>query len=59
MAGEDHGPHRDALLMGASLVLEVAGIADGPADGVARAADALESGRAAEFLDRLREHFAG
>ena len=59
MTGEDLGPHRDALLMGASLVLEVSGLADDCRDGVARARDAIDSGRAAALLDRVREHFAG
>ena len=57
-AGEDRGPHRDALLMGTSLVLELMGAVDGPAAGVARAAEALDSGQAAGFLRRCREYFA-
>jgi len=56
-AGDDRGPHRDALLMGTSLVLEVMGEADGPAAGVARAAGALDSGKATGFLERFREYF--
>jgi len=56
-AGEDRGPHRDALLMGTSLVLEVMGEADGPAAGAARAAEALDSGRASAFLARFRAYF--
>jgi len=28
-------------------------------EGVARAADAIDSGRAATFLDSFRDHFAG
>ena len=57
--GEDRGPHRDALLMGTSLVLEVQGLAKGPKDGVAQAAAAIDDGRAATFLDKLRAHFPG
>jgi anthranilate phosphoribosyltransferase len=56
--GEDRGAHRDALLMGTSLVLEVTGRASDEREGVARAADAIDSGRAAEVLASLREHFA-
>ena len=57
--GEDKGAHRDALLMGTSLVLEVQGMAGGPRDGVAQAAAAIDDGRAAAFLDKLKCHFAG
>jgi anthranilate phosphoribosyltransferase len=57
--GDDRGAHRDALLMGASLVLEVTGSAGGPEAGVAAAAAALDDGRAAGVLERLRAHFAG
>ena len=57
-SGDDRGAHRDALLMGASLVLEVLGRAAGPEDGVAAAAAALDDGRAARLVERLRAHFA-
>jgi len=57
--GDDAGAHRDALLMGTSLVLEVQGVATDPRDGVARAAAAIDDGRAAELLRALQEHFAG
>jgi anthranilate phosphoribosyltransferase len=56
--GEDKGAHRDALLMGTSLVLEVLGMATDANDGVAMAAAVIDDGRAAAFLERLREHFA-
>jgi anthranilate phosphoribosyltransferase len=55
--GKDRGPHRDALLMGTSLVLEVQGVVSGAAEGVARAATALDDGSASGFLEKLREHF--
>ena len=51
--GRDRGAHRDALCMGASLALEVAGIAASPADGIARAAAAIDDGRAASVLRAL------
>ncbi|MGB5165653.1 MAG: anthranilate phosphoribosyltransferase [Woeseiaceae bacterium] len=57
--GEDQGAHRDALLMGTSLVLEVQGLVDDPLAGVAMAAAAIDDGRAAAFLDKLRGHFNG
>jgi anthranilate phosphoribosyltransferase len=57
--GEDKGAHRDALLMGTSLVLEVMGEGKDEKDGVAIAADAIDGGNAARFLDKFREHFSG
>jgi len=57
--GDDTGAHRDALLMGTSLVLEVQGVATDPRDGVARAAAAIDDGRAAALLQNLKAHFAG
>jgi anthranilate phosphoribosyltransferase len=56
--GEDKGAHRDALLMGTSLVLEVVGIANDLKEGVALAADTIDSGKAALFLENFRKHFA-
>jgi anthranilate phosphoribosyltransferase len=56
-AGEDTGAHRDALLMGTSLVLEVQGVANDPVDGVAQAAAAIDDGRAESFLADLKAHF--
>lgn len=58
-SGDDKGAHRDALLMGASLVLEVQGSASDARQGVDMAAAALDDGAAAAFLERLREHFQG
>jgi len=57
--GDDRGAHRDALLMGTSLVLEVQGEAKNAKDGVAQAAAAIDDGRAETFLATLREHFEG
>ena len=59
MNGEDRGPHRDALLMGTSLVLEVVGLAENLEDGLAQAAEVIDSGKAAAFLAAFREHFSG
>ena len=55
--GDDKGAHRDALLMGTSLVLEVQGVAKDPVDGVQQAAAAIDDGRAAAFLTGLKAHF--
>ena len=57
--GEDKGAHRDALLLGTSLVLEVQGMASDARHGVELAANAIDGGDAAAFLDRLRRHFQG
>lgn len=56
-SGQDTGAHRDALLMGTSLVLEVKGDARDALDGVEQAAAAIDDGRANTFLAKLREHF--
>ncbi len=52
-AGRDRGAHRDALLLGASLVLELTGAAHEPREGVAAAAAALDQGKGDEVLARL------
>lgn len=57
LVGDDKGAHRDALVMGTSLVLEVVGIAKDLNDGVAMAVDTIDSGRAATFLENFRTHF--
>lgn len=56
-AGEDKGAHRDALMMGASLVLEVTGQVTDPRQGVSVAAATIDSGRAADLIANLRSHF--
>ena len=53
LRGEDRGSHRDALLLGAALALEVAGAVSGPREGVSRAARAIDNGSAAGVLERL------
>jgi anthranilate phosphoribosyltransferase len=58
-SGEDKGAHRDALLMGTSLVLEVQGSASDARQGVEMATAALDDGSATAFLERLRAHFQG
>ncbi|MEJ2256447.1 MAG: hypothetical protein P8X98_05485 [Woeseiaceae bacterium] len=55
---EDRGAHRDALLMGTSLVLECQGTAKDARDGVAIAEAVIDDGRAEKFLGALQDHFA-
>ncbi len=55
--GRDQGAHRDALLMGTSLVLEVLGAAKDAREGVEMARAAIDDGRARALIDRMREHF--
>ena len=52
--GEDQGAHRDTLLLGAGLVLELTGMAEGLEAGIDLGRQALESGAAAAVLERLR-----
>jgi anthranilate phosphoribosyltransferase len=47
------GAHRDALLLGAALALEVTGRESSPTEAVARAAQAIDTGVAAALLTRL------
>lgn len=47
------GPYRDIVVLNAAAALIVAGIADGLEDGIARAQQAIDSGKAARALDRL------
>ncbi len=54
-AGRDRGPHRDALVLGAALVLELTGQADSAPVAARAAEDAIDNGRAQRLLDRLAE----
>jgi anthranilate phosphoribosyltransferase len=53
LTGADKGAHRDALLLGAALALEIVGKVDHPRDGVALARQAIDSGAARRTLDAL------
>ena len=53
LCGEDQGAHRDCLLLGTALALEVAGEARLPREGVARAAAAIDGGAARRVLDMV------
>jgi anthranilate phosphoribosyltransferase len=62
LEGRDQGPHRDCLLLGAALALEVVGKARSPRDGVELAAQAIDTGAARRVLDvlaRVRPSVAG
>jgi anthranilate phosphoribosyltransferase len=48
--GGEPGPPRDVVLLNAGAALWVAGIADGVGDGIERAREAIDSGRASEVV---------
>ncbi|MDP6450645.1 MAG: anthranilate phosphoribosyltransferase, partial [Lentisphaeria bacterium] len=52
--GEDRGPHRDALVLGAGLALELVGRANDLHDAIAQGHAALDSGAAKQVLAKLR-----
>jgi anthranilate phosphoribosyltransferase len=52
--GREAGAHRDALILGAALVLELTGRAAGPSEAAQAAADALGQGSAANLLAAIR-----
>jgi anthranilate phosphoribosyltransferase len=54
LRGADRGPHRDALVLGAGLVLEVTGRAADLATGLRQAAEVLAEGAGARLLQCLR-----
>ncbi len=54
MNGEDQGAHRDALVLGAGLLLEVTGRAADLNEGIAIARKAIDDGSAAKQLAQLR-----
>jgi anthranilate phosphoribosyltransferase len=53
LTGEDRGAHRDCLLLGAGLALEVAGVAKNLREGAERAAHAIDSGASARVLEKI------
>jgi len=55
--GEDMGAHRDALLMGTSLMLEVQGDVKNAKAGVDMASAAIDDNSATIFLNKLRDFF--
>jgi anthranilate phosphoribosyltransferase len=53
--GGERGAHRDALVLGAALVLELTGACPDPRQGARRAGEAIDDGRAARVIAALRE----
>lgn len=53
LSGADRGPHRDCLLLGAALALEVAGAASSVRGALDQAVEAIESGAARRVLDSV------
>ena len=53
--GSETGPHRDALVLGAALTLELTGRCKTPREAVARAGAAIDDGSAAGLLKRMSE----
>ena len=53
LQGEDRGPHRDCLLLGAALALEVTGNAAQPREAIEVAAAAIDTGAAARVVEAL------
>ncbi len=51
--GGEHGPHRDIVVLNAAAGLVVAGAAASMEEGLTLAASSIDSGKAAETLDRL------
>jgi anthranilate phosphoribosyltransferase len=54
LSGESHDAHRDALLLGAALALEVSGREHAPLRAIRRAAAAIDAGAAGTLLSDLR-----
>ncbi|MGI9264792.1 MAG: anthranilate phosphoribosyltransferase [Gammaproteobacteria bacterium] len=55
LEGNDKGPHHDALVLGAALVLELTGRFNSPPEAVAAAETAIDDGSAARLLERLAD----
>ena len=53
MLDGDDGPRRDLVLLNAGAAIYVGGLAASLAEGVEKAAAAIDSGAARELLDRL------
>ena len=53
LSGAERGAHRDCLLLGTALALELAGVVEDPRAAVERAAGAIDSGAARRVLEAL------
>jgi len=56
LAGREKGPHRDALILGTALALEVCGECPELDDGIVRASEAIDSGKAARIIPALAKY---
>ncbi|MBT8444814.1 MAG: anthranilate phosphoribosyltransferase, partial [Gammaproteobacteria bacterium] len=54
LVGDDRGAHRDALVLGAALVLELTGRTPGLREGIELANAAIDDGSARNVLEKLR-----
>jgi anthranilate phosphoribosyltransferase len=59
LEGKEGGAHRDALLLGTALALEIVGRVDQPRDGVRIAREAIDSGAARATLAKLAAFGSG
>jgi anthranilate phosphoribosyltransferase len=57
LLGGVRGPKRDIVLVNAAAGLLAAGLAATPREGVAKAAEAIDSGRAMGVLKQLQQNF--
>ncbi len=55
LSGKEKGPKRDAILMNAGAALYIGGIVDTLADGVKKAGEILDSGKAIDTLEKFIE----
>ncbi len=56
LSNRERGAHRDAVVLGAALTLEAAGVEADPKQAVAACQRAIDDGRSAAVLKRLRTH---
>ncbi|MBO5473061.1 MAG: anthranilate phosphoribosyltransferase [Lachnospiraceae bacterium] len=56
LSGKDRGPKRDIVLLNAGMALYAGKIAASPEEGIRLAAETIDSGKAAEVLDKLVEY---
>ena len=50
---EDQGPHRDSLLLGTGLALEVSGVVSNLKEGIEQASSAIDEGKASDMVQSL------
>ena len=53
LAGDETGARKDIVVLNAAAAIVVAGLADGFADGIVKAKEAIETGKAAEALAKM------